>query len=95
MEIEYCITRDEDGELKLQEKTDIYPFKVEPDNFWVGNHIRLDPDMFPEIRWGDEPKQVKINVTISVPTDQIQEEQPSEIPQISGDVDQESDTESN
>ena len=86
--MKYLITRDKDGELKLQQKTERYPFLVDDNNdgMWCGRHIQLDGDLFPEILYGQDPVEVEINIKIKKEDDnsrlsknEVSEEQPSEI----------------
>lgn len=83
--MEYLITRDKDGELKLQQKTDRYPFLVN-DEMWCGRHIQLEGDLFPEILYGQDPVEVEIEIKIKnkdehseLPNNEIPEEQSQEV----------------
>lgn len=59
------ITRDENGDLTLfSEKPDRDRY-VSGEGFWYGECPReLDPSLFPQITWDDEPKECKITLTL-------------------------------
>ena len=86
--MKYLITRDKDGELKLQQKTERYPFLVDDNNdgMWCGRHIQLVGDLFPEILYGQDPVEVEISIKIKeendnsrLSEDEVPKEQSSEI----------------
>ena len=87
--MEYVITRDKDGELKLHLKTDKYPFLVDEDgdnSMWCGRHIQLDGDLFPDIVYGMKPIAVEIEVKLKennefegLSNNEISQEQSQEI----------------
>ena len=93
--MKYCVTRDEDGTLKLHLKSEKFPMLSESLGSWIGDYIYLDPDSFPDVRWGQEPINVEINVSKELSDLSVLEEQSQEIPQICEPVDPESNSESN
>ena len=90
--MEYCLTRDQDGTLKLHEITSKFPRVSMYGDHWIGDYIRLNPDLFPEVVFENSPKRVSIDVNSFVFIDEVPEEQSSEVPQVLSDVDSEPNT---
>jgi len=91
--MDYVITRDADGALKLHLVSEKFPKRSDFGDYWIGDYIHLDPNLFPDIRWGQEP--TKVNVNIELFRTEVSEEQSQEVLEVRESMDSEFDSESN
>ena len=62
--VSWLITRDERGDLTLwSEEPSRNPF-ANREGFWFGESPRLDPALFPQITWENEPQECEIKITL-------------------------------
>lgn len=73
------VARDRDFSLSLYS---IKPIRNEEEGYWVTNSplsiIKIDKDLFPDLTWEMEPKEVELNFTISVSNDDAVEKEADE-----------------
>lgn len=93
----YVITRDQDGDLKLHVCDDKFPLRSENLNSWIGNFIRLDNELFPDLKWENDPIEVTLNIEIhdtgtkTISSEEVQTEQSQQVSEIHDGMDCESD----